>query len=72
MLGKSFRLTDQETTSLDPLIIESVAKVLYSIINVDIDVKISSYRLQISFSEYVPAILNSPLKFDKKSIITYK
>ena len=72
MLVKSFRLTDQETTSLDPLIIESVAKVLYSIINVDIDVKISSYRLQISFSEYVLAILNSPLKFDKKSIITYK
>ena len=72
MLVKSFRLTDQETTSLDPLIIESVAKVLYSVINVDIDVKISSYRLQISFSEYVLAILNSPLKFDKKSIITYK
>ena len=72
MLVKNFRLSDQETTSLDPLIIESVAKILCSIINVDIDVKISSYRLQISFSECVPAILNSPLKFHKKSIITYK
>ena len=54
MLVKNFRLSDQETTSLDPLIIESVAKILYSIINVDIDVKISSYRLQISFSEAYP------------------
>ena len=69
---KNFRLTDQETTFLDPLIIESVAKMLYSIINVDIDVKILSYCLQISFSECVRAILNSPLKFDKKLIITYK
>ena len=72
MLVKNFRLTDQETAFLDPLIIESVTKMLYSIINVDIDVKILSYRLQISFSECVPAILNSPLEFDKKLLITYK
>ena len=67
MFVKNFRLADQETTSLDPLV-----RMLYPIINVNIEVKILSYRIQVSFSECVPAILNSPLKFDNKLIITYK
>ena len=67
MFVKNFRLADQETTSLDPLV-----RMLYPIINVNIEVKILSYRIQVSFSECVPAILNSPLKFGNKLIITYK